>query len=306
MQKLAIILCTHNGQAFVQEQLDSFSNQTFKNWSLFVYDDASKDDTQQIIENYKANQTNRVEWIANNPPLGFAKNFLNAIKSTPSDFDLYALSDQDDIWLETKLQKAKDYFKTTPLSTPALYCARTLLIDSTGHKIGFSPCFTRPPSFENSLVQSIAGGNTMVFNKAAQKLIRKIDDNIDVISHDWFIYQLITGAGGTVYYDPSPCLLYRQHENNLIGSNTGLFARLLRIRKLMNGSFKKWNDKNIEALQSCISILTKEKQRQLRLFEQARKQNIIDRLLNFKKLGIYRQTFTGNIALIIGAILNKI
>lgn len=239
MQTLAIILCTYNGEKFLQEQLDSFKAQTFKNWSLFVYDDGSKDRTKDLVENYIHTQKqNHIKLISNNPCLGFAKNFLQGINTTPHHFDYYALSDQDDVWMSKKLERGIDYLKTIPQNIPALYCTRTLLVDSNAKTIGLSPCFNQPPSFSNALVQSIAGGNTMIFNKAAHELIAKISHDTAVISHDWFIYQLITGAGGHVYYDSEPSLLYRQHGNNIIGSNIGIFARILRIRKLMNGLFK--------------------------------------------------------------------
>jgi hypothetical protein len=52
-----------------------------------------------------------------------------------------------------------------------VYCSRTILVDVNGNQIGCSPLFTKKPSFANALVQSIAGGNTMVFNKKARDLI---------------------------------------------------------------------------------------------------------------------------------------
>jgi glycosyltransferase involved in cell wall biosynthesis len=307
MQTLAIILCTYNGERFLQEQLDSFGAQTYKNWSLFVCDDGSKDRTKDLVENYiNTQKQNHIEWTINNPCLGFAKNFLQGIKTTPDHFDYYALSDQDDIWMNNKLKRGIDYLKTIPQNIPALYCTRTLLVDGEANEIGLSPHFNKPPSFSNALVQSIAGGNTMIFNQSAHELISRARSETDVISHDWFIYQLITGAGGHVYYDPEPSLLYRQHGNNIIGSNIGMWARVIRIRKLINGSFKEWNNKHIIALQPFISFFTTANQKKFDLFTKARNQTIIARLLNFKKIGIYRQTFAGNIALIIAAILNKI
>lgn len=79
----------------------------------------------------------------------------------------------------------------------------------------------------------------MIFNKAAKELISKIDMNINIVSHDWFIYQLISGTGGNIYYDDKTSMLYRQHSNNLIGSNIGIIPRIKRLKKLINGSFRK-------------------------------------------------------------------
>ena len=85
---------------------------------------------------------------------------------------------------------------------------------------GLSPLFTRPPAFQNALVQSLGGGNTMVFNRAAKKILQEAAA-IDVVLHDWWVYQLVSAAGGMVHYDPRPMLKYRQHSDNLIGSNLG-------------------------------------------------------------------------------------
>lgn len=302
--KLAIILCTYNGEKFLQEQLESFAKQSFKDWHLYVYDDRSKDNTQKLVQDF--NKNNQVTFTKNEVAYGFAKNFLNGIANTSGDFDFYALSDQDDIWQEEKLKRAASYLKNIEKNVPALYCSRTTLVDIKANQIGHSSLFQKRPSFTNALVQSIAGGNTMVFNKAARNLIIKAGQDLDIISHDWFIYQLISGAGGAVYYDEHSEILYRQHGNNLIGSNNGFFARLLRIKMLLNDSFRNWNDKNIKALQSNVELLTKENQAKLALFATARKKTLFPRIIGFIKCGIHRQTLLGNLGLIVGSLLNKV
>jgi len=304
MDNLAILLCAYNGGKFLREQLDSFVAQSFKNWRLFVYDDQSTDDTKDLVESHDA--ADKITFISNDTKLGFAKNFLNGLHSTPAHFDFYAISDQDDIWLENKLQRAVAYLKTIDDQKPALYCSRTTLVDSIGTLIGYSPLFQKKPSFRNALVQSIAGGNTMVLNKAACDLVARVERDTEVVSHDWFIYQLVTGAGGVIYYDPHSEILYRQHEANLIGSNNGFCAKLSRIKMLLNNSFKAWNDTNTRALQNSRDLLTQENRDVLDIFVRSRESYLIPRLMGFLKSGIYRQTFLGNVALVAGAMLNKI
>ncbi|MFK7967657.1 MAG: glycosyltransferase family 2 protein [Rickettsiaceae bacterium] len=301
---IAILMCTYNGEKFLQEQLESFANQSFKDWHLFVYDDGSTDNTEDLIKTFK--QNHKVSFVSNHLNLGFAKNFLNGIASTDGNFDFYALSDQDDIWLESKLEKALAYLQKIDANIPALYCSRTILVDATGNQIGYSPLFTKKPSFSNALVQSIAGGNTMVFNKAAHDLIIKAGSDINVVSHDWFIYQLIAGAEGFIYYDSSPGLLYRQHGSNIIGANNDFFARLSRLKMLLNNSFRSWNDRNIKILLDNSNILTKDNKSKLNRFIKARESSLFPRVTGFLKCKIYRQTLLGNIALFVGGVLNKI
>ncbi|MBP7189946.1 MAG: glycosyltransferase family 2 protein [Rickettsiaceae bacterium] len=307
MTNLAIILCTYNGQKFLKEQLDSYLWQDFRDWSLFVYDDRSRDSTADIVNGFAAEAVNnKIEFSVNKEPQGFARNFMQAIKNTPNDFEFYALSDQDDVWQKQKLSRATSKLKKFPEDIPALYCARTITVDVKLQYMGLSPLFSRKPSFENALVQSLAGGNTMVLNKAAKKLLDSVSEDIDIVSHDWFIYQLISGAGGNIYYDEVPSLLYRQHGSNLVGSNNGIFAKLLRVGKLLKGSFKKWNDRNVKALFDNIDLLSKESALKLAAFNKMRNCDMPFRLINFIKLGLYRQSIGGQIGLIVGIILGKI
>ena len=301
---VAILLCTYNGADFLQEQLDSFANQSCTDHHLFVYDDCSTDKTAALIAEYK--KGHKASWIQNPKHLGFCKNFLNAISSTPDNFEFYSLSDQDDIWCKNKLDKAIKYLENIPEQTPALYCSRTTLIDNFGNHIGLSALFSKTPSFKNALVQSLAGGNTMVFNKAARDILAKATQDIEILSHDWFIYQLISGVGGKIYYDHEPEILYRQHESNLVGSNNGFFARLSRAKSFFWGSFKRWNDSNLKALEKSVDLLTEENQKTFYYFSRARSRSMFFRLWGFFKAGIYRQTLLDNIALIVGGILNKI
>jgi hypothetical protein len=135
-----------------------------------------------------------------------------------------------------------------------------------------SPMFVFPPSFRNALVQSIAGGNTMIFNQAAKNLIEKVG-MVDVPSHDWWLYQLISGVEGIVYYDKVPQILYRQHEFALVGGNNTFPAKIERVWMLLQGRFQNWNTQNIMVLKQVEHLLVKNHQEILNLFELLRALN---------------------------------
>jgi hypothetical protein len=84
-------------------------------------------------------------------------------------------------------------------------------------------------------VQSIAGGNTMVFNQKARELVVFCGADVDVPSHDWWLYQVTAACGGQVHYDAYPSVRYRQHAHNVIGSNMGWTASMHRIHMLQKG-----------------------------------------------------------------------
>ena len=304
--KIAILLCTFQGGNHLEEQLKSYITQTHRNWNLQVSDDGSVDDTLAILRRYKEFLGADKVLIKEGPKQGFALNFLSLTVSPLTSADYYAYSDQDDVWEADKLERAVAWLQTIAPKVPALYCSRTRIIDHQGRSVGMSPLFREPPSFANALVQNIGGGNTMVFNETARKLITESLVGNQTVSHDWWAYIVISAFGGELYYDTYPSVRYRQHSTNLIGSNHSLYARLFRIRMLVNGRLKNWNDCNIAALQPLEHLITAENRQTLRLFAEARKKSVLKRLLMLKRSGVRRQTWISQLSLFIASILGKL
>ncbi|MFT4060242.1 MAG: glycosyltransferase family 2 protein [Legionella sp.] len=296
--RVTILLATYNGETYLEEQLDSIANQTHQNCTIVASDDGSSDNTLSILKHYKV-------VIHHSPRQGFAANFLSLIAKVEDDSAYYAFADQDDVWYPNKLARAIDWLTTIPKETPALYCGRTHLVDENLRSQGHSPLFTKTPSFPNALVQNIAGGNTMVFNSATLALLKQTL-NTRIASHDWWAYLLVCGAGGQVHYDFTPYVHYRQHNANVVGSSVGFKAKLYRIRMLFKGRLRDWINLNNKGLLDASHLLTEENKYILQQFEQARQTSVIERLIKFYKLGLYRQTIAGQLGLVLGAVFNRI
>jgi glycosyltransferase involved in cell wall biosynthesis len=303
---VAILMCTYNGASFLTEQLSSCEWQTHINWTLYVSDDGSKDGTQALLQSFKTQSSVDRVHIFEGPRRGFVANFLSLTCNTEINADFYAWCDQDDIWCDDKLDVALAWLKTIPEHMPALYCGRTEFICESGLYAGISPLFTCPPHFANALVQNIGGGNTMVFNQAARALLQEAGDAIEVPSHDWWAYQLISGAGGVIHYDPKPKVLYRQHDENLVGRNTSWAARWTRVNMMFKGRFREWNVQTVNALESMQHRLSQEHRATFEHFKIAPNQALLPRILSYLRAGIYRQTLLGNLGLILATILKKI
>jgi glycosyltransferase involved in cell wall biosynthesis len=303
---VAVLLGTFNGEPFLSDQMESIRNQDHANWKVWASDDGSTDSTRELLDNYKSEWGEDRLTICAGPAQGFVSNFLSLVCNPAIDADYFAYCDQDDIWQADKLSRALEQLKAVPANIPALYCSRRLSISESGRELGFSPLYKVPPSFANALVQNIAGGNTMVFNKAAVELLRAAGDSVEVVYHDWWTYLLVTGAGGTVYYDTEATVLYRQHNKNIIGSNTSLLDRFFRMRLLLNGRFRKWNDRNTRALRGVRNYLTPQNQKILDAFISARSRRLLPRLLGIRRSGVHRQTFIGNLGLLTATILRKV
>ena len=305
--QVAIFLCTCNGQDHLVEQLESIARQSWPAWFVALSDDGSTDRTLDIARLYQARWGAQQFSIWHGPQRGFAHNFLSCTRHRKLVAEFYAWCDQDDVWHPDKLTNAVCWLQSVPADIPALYMGRTQLISEKGRHLGHSPRFRRRASFANALVQNIGGGNTMVFNHAARMLLCEADAqlerlSLDVVSHDWWSYLLVTGVGGQVLYDARPYVGYRQHGHNLVGANTGWAARWLRLRQLFRGRFRDWNTTNIAALETLKPRLTNENRARLEQFKKLRTEPVTARLMGVWRTGLYRQTLLGTLGLWLAAV----
>jgi len=302
--RVAVLLCTYNGAKHIKEQLDSIANQGFEHIDIWVSDDGSTDTTLELLKLYKKSWKKGGFTIKSGPRRGFAHNFMSLVCDPQIEADYYAYSDQDDIWERDKLSRSIKALPNDGNAKAAMYCSRTSLMTGMGEMTGImSPLFSKPPHFRNALVQSLAGGNTMVINAEAKSLLCQIGV-LDIVSHDWWTYLLVTGVGGEVMYDVEPSVRYRQHEDNEIGANVGWSARMNRIFLLLTGRFRQWNEINVRALEKAKPHLTNENQKLLEQFVNLREASFFERLKLAKNMKLYRQTLFGDLALI-GATLFK-
>ena len=96
---ISIVLCCYNGKQFIKQQIDSLLDQTYPNIEIIISDDASADGTVQILEEFRSEQ--RIQLFFQPTNLGSSRNFEFAVGKTHGE--LIAFSDQDDIWLPSKV-----------------------------------------------------------------------------------------------------------------------------------------------------------------------------------------------------------
>ena len=306
MPEITILMCTYNGSRFLEEQLISIENQTFKNWNIIVSDDKSIDKTVKILKEFQIKWGREKMQIVNGPGNGLSKNFLSLLCNSSSKSSYYAFADQDDIWDPNKLTKGIEFLSKEEPSNALLYCSRTKLIDTKNNVIGNSPLFSKKPSIFNALVQSIAGGNTMIFNRKTFEIVSRIGTNDKIVSHDWLIYLIVTSVSGKVNYDKWTSVFYRQHENNKIGNNMMFFSRIKRIFYFLRGDLKKWINQNLIILNKIDDQLSLEAKQAIKHLQIVRNYSWFEVIINLKKIKFYRQTYFGHIALIIGIIFKRL
>jgi glycosyltransferase involved in cell wall biosynthesis len=110
--KLSVALCTYNGELFLKEQLDSILNQTLAVDEIIICDDKSTDTTIAIVKEYQEKYSEIISIYENETTLRSVKNFEKAISLCTGD--MIFLSDQDDIWVNTKTEKYCEFFNQNP------------------------------------------------------------------------------------------------------------------------------------------------------------------------------------------------
>ncbi|MDR1608873.1 MAG: glycosyltransferase family 2 protein [Deltaproteobacteria bacterium] len=302
--KFSILMCTYNGSEFLTEQLDSIYNQNSQDWVLYVSDDGSTDETINILNSYKSIWGEKLT-IFNGPQSGFCQNYLSLCARVSPQTDYFVWSDQDDIWLPNKLSRALELMDPLGQTTPVLYCAQTILVDRHNQQYGLSPqLYSHLTGFRNSLIQCSGGANTMVFNRSALNLIRTGYQS-KLPSHDWWAYQIVSGAGGQVIYDNTPTLRYRQHGKNLVGTFTGLKPKIQRVRYIFGKNYKIDIDQNINALVLNESLLTEDNKKILHDYIRVHNsKNPLTRVKYLKRSKIYRQNFVEQMSLYLFAFFN--
>jgi glycosyltransferase involved in cell wall biosynthesis len=240
--EVLILLATFNGQRYLREQLASIAAQTHRHWRLLIADDGSSDQTCALIRAFAKEQFGRVRLLTHDPVGSARDNFFRLIRAADAA-PYYALCDQDDVWLPSKLESLVAECRrqeSAASATPMLVYSDVSVVDAKLAVV--NPSFLRQIradpqaiNFRSLLVENAIPGCAMLLNSALMKLVQSADfDSNRAIMHDWWI-ALLASTLGRLSYVPEQLTLYRQHEANAMGSVERSGLRLA-ISKLVKGS----------------------------------------------------------------------
>ena len=157
-------------------------------------------------------------------------------------------------------------------------------------------------------MQSIAGGNTLLWTNKYQRFLNGFHHSI-VASHDWYLYQMSYLYDYKFYFILKPTIIYRQHQNNVIGSNLGIKNLIKRIFLGISGQYQHWHNLNENHLihdidQKKINEINLEKAQYFYYF---RKKNAFLRVFKiFFEFKFRRQLLMENILLFIALLIKKV
>lgn len=247
-QPIAILMATYNGEEYLQEQLDSLYKQTCLQFTLYVHDDGSKDQTLAILKHSAECHENMVvlEYSGGN---GAKDNFLGMMQRVESQY--YMFCDQDDVWLREKVEIStntlkeveKDFAEEGLTEVPAMVFSDLKVVDSSLNEIsssfwkfaGIRPDCIR--NFNELAAGFLTTGCTMMFNRAARDAT--LQHGAQAASmHDAWVTACTMKHEGIVRAIAQPLVLYRQHDNNTFGaqdhSKKSIMSRFTHIKEVWN------------------------------------------------------------------------
>ena len=232
-----IVMSTYNGGQYLQRQLDSVLRQTVADFTLLIRDDGSSDDTLKILEQYHDPRI-RVTAGGNLGPSGSFLALLEEARQMGTDYVFFC--DQDDIWLDNKLELLLAEIQKLP-DGPALVFSDFAMIDGEDHITGDSytaMAGLQIPEDGNFLPKLLAQpyifGCACVLNKKLLDLVKDPPAGIEM--YDCWI-GLVAALFGTVKYLPQATIQHRFHNSNATGQ-AGMNALSTRLRRVTR-QFKK-------------------------------------------------------------------
>lgn len=217
---IEILMCTYNGEKYIEKQLFSLLNQTVQPDLVRIFDDKSTDNTIAII-NYFIKEKNITNWIVkvNDVQKGWRRNFYDAIKESTGDIVFFC--DQDDIWKEDKIEIMSNAIISNNLLRLS---GMQYVIDENDNFIDRNDVITCPKEYNkriklekyNSNIEHCVWKNRLGCAIAITKEMVQLLNYFEFVpffAHDIWCVQLSSflGKGAVIEY---PCINYRVHSNN--------------------------------------------------------------------------------------------
>ena len=289
-------MATYNGEKFISEQIDSILNQSYSDFSLYISDDGSTDETLSIINRY-INLDDRIILLNKHDSTGSAKkNFLYLLEHVEGD--LFLFCDQDDIWtndhIELLINSYNDLDEKTK-ENPVVVHADCKIVnqnldiisESLYDYLNFPPiCYNKNFYF---MYNNVTGGVSLINNVMKRFVFNNkkcLYENLDsIFMHDMFFATIAAYFGKIISLD-SKIQFYRQHESNVVGVSNAKSKKLLMkkiINIVVNNKFKSYyeiHNKTIENSKKYAEFFLNYYFLQISDMDK----NIIETFINIKKL----------------------
>lgn len=212
MKKVAILMSTYNGDAYIEEQLKSIYAQEYPNFILYIRDDGSK---AEFIEKLEELQKQYGFILYKGENIGFLESFYWLLREV-DNADFYSFADQDDIWYPEKIGKAVTWLAVNENKTPQLpllYHCTYEIRNADGEVVEHFYFPENNYDFRRSLTENHYSGFAMVINRKMRECML-LGDVKQLDYHDWWAANIAHGFGKS-YFDKYVGAAHCAHENNV-------------------------------------------------------------------------------------------
>lgn len=203
--KVSVAMATYNGEKYIKKQIETILANLKENDELVISDDGSQDKTRSIITAFNDNRI----ILLDGPKRGLKQNFSNAISHTTGD--IIFLCDQDDEWMENKVDTVLKYFEKNDI----LLLQHDAVVVNSNDEILFDS-FAEHRSVKTGILKNIIKnsyhGCCMVFKKELKEKILPIPD--DIYLHDQWI-GLVAELNGKTTFINEKLMKYKRHDDNV-------------------------------------------------------------------------------------------
>lgn len=226
--QFCVVLCSHNGCEFIEEQIHSILDQGESVGIIHVHDFASTDATRTLLEDLKSKSGTRLTVSYHSDAPGAAASFIRALRETEpllAEGQSVFLADQDDIWLPNKLATIKEHLSKRELSpnSPFVLFHDVQVVDDSLREL--RPTYYTGNPFRvprdlhpvRLLMANPAIGHTMLLSTPLVGKLTTWPDIEQYLMHDWLSI-LIASRFGRIEHIPIALSLYRQHDSNILGA----------------------------------------------------------------------------------------
>ena len=256
--QIVVLLAAFNGEKYIEEQLRSLEKQTFRDFFCYIHDDGSSDKTPQIAEDFCLDHADRFSMLHYPGTGGASENFLSMLKEVDAPYVMFC--DQDDIWLENKIELTLSAMLKEEMehpNLPVLVCTDSIITaeDTTVISRSFlrySGYYRNSSGLPVSLFSdNNAQGATIMMNRALCGIIKRCGFPKEINMYDHWC-ALVAEATGIAKCIDTPTMLYRQHKGQTVGAEPVMKACFAeRGARWIFGTLKK---EKIQQMSDTISV----------------------------------------------------
>jgi len=261
MTRVDVLLPTYNGADFIEAQIDSILGQSHYDIRLIIRDDQSQDQTVTLIEKYVAIDSRVLFIKEKGGNLGLVKSIEYLLGVSDAPFIMF--SDQDDVWFPDKVALFLNQALKINQNIPMLIHSDCFVTDQN---LNILKRFMRSKPFnyglKNCLFHFFVQGSSTMINIKLKEV--SLPFPVNLYLHDRYLH-VVSEIVGTRCYINTPTMYYRQHDKNLVGSQSLLKkigSNVCSIRKfyldedkdlMLSIQYNKYPENELLKIYSCIT-----------------------------------------------------